>query len=86
MIQSPLFDFLCSYHSRCRVRSKYRASYLALVPLLMICISRVVAQLPADISSTESKAFRLPVVFEPNRGQANRNVQFLARGSAYTEA
>lgn len=41
-------------------------------------------QLLTDRSSVESRVDHFPLVFEPNKGQADRDVRFLSRGDAYT--
>src|SRR5437764_6655341 len=38
----------------------------------------------ADLARTRAAYARLPLGFEPNRGQAPRNVDFVARGRGYT--
>jgi hypothetical protein len=53
--------------------------------LLLLAISpRSSAQLPAIQASAESQVEPFPLVFEPNRGQANGDARFLSRGSEYT--
>ncbi len=53
--------------------------------LLVITYSpNLLAQTLMHDSSVESSLSRLPMVFEPNRGQADTDVRFLSRGSAYT--
>jgi hypothetical protein len=52
--------------------------------LVIICSPNLLAQTLMDNSSVESSLSRLPMVFEPNRGQADTDVHFLLRGSAYT--
>ncbi len=41
-------------------------------------------QLSTDQREVESRLDHVPLVFEPNRGQANSEVRFLSRGNAYT--
>jgi hypothetical protein len=53
------------------------------VIFLFTCSLSILAQLSSEQSQTTSLG-RLPLVFEPNQGQSENDVQFLARGNAYT--
>jgi len=41
-------------------------------------------QVSSDPSSAESNLERIPLVFEPNRGQAENSAQYVSRGNGYT--
>jgi hypothetical protein len=62
-----------------------RSLSLCFALLVSIWSSVLCAQQPVpDRSSGESRLGHLPLVFEPNRGQAKSDVRFLSRGNGYT--
>ncbi len=65
-------------------RSLFFAFGFCLALLASIGTPALSAQVPSDPSSVEALANRLPLVFEPNRGQVDGDVRFLSRGTTYT--
>src|SRR5580700_1295406 len=59
--------------------------FLCLALFVSACNPRLLAQqVLAQQSSVESRMEHIPLVFEPNRGQATGDVSFLSRGNEYT--
>jgi len=64
------------------MRARFVASYFAV--LVTVYNPLLFGQIVTDHGSAESHIGDLPLVFEPNRGQADRDVHFLSRGADYT--
>jgi hypothetical protein len=59
--------------------------FLCLALFVSACNPRLLAQqVLAQQSSVESRMEHIPLVFEPNRGQATGDLSFLSRGNEYT--